>query len=86
MTPYGIAALIVVLSNSHDTGREVAILAILLGVMLLNLVAMLYARQVMGGVTLMALQILGAVLGVLQIALAVEMILRALREMNLLHG
>ena len=86
VTPYGIAALIVVLSNSHDTGREAAILAILLGVMLLNLIAMLFARKVMGGITLMALQILGAVLGVLQIALAVEMILRALREMNLVQG
>lgn len=86
VTPYGIAALIVVLANSHTAGREAAILAILLSVMVLNLLAMLFARKVMGGITLMALQILGAVLGVLQIALAIEMILRALREMNLLQG
>jgi small neutral amino acid transporter SnatA (MarC family) len=34
----------------------------------------------------MVLQILGAVLGVLQVALAVEMILRALLELGVLRG
>ena len=76
VTPYGIAALIVVLANSPDAARTARVLAILLGVMVLNLLAMLYARRIMGGVTVMILQILGAVLGVLQIALAIEMILR----------
>ena len=52
--------------------------------MVLNLLAMLYARQLMGGVTAMVLQVLGAVLGVLQVALAVEMILRGLRELGVL--
>jgi hypothetical protein len=37
--------------------------------MVLNLLAMLYSRRLMGGATVMALQILGAVLGVLQVAL-----------------
>ena len=54
--------------------------------MVLNLLAMLYARRIMGGITVMVLQIAGAVLGVLQVALAVDMILRALRELNVLHG
>lgn len=84
VTPYGIAALIVVLANSPDIGRTAAVLVILLVVMVLNLLAMLYARRIMGGVMVMALQIAGAVLGVLQVALAVEMILRALRELNVL--
>jgi multiple antibiotic resistance protein len=86
VTPYGIAALIVVLANSRDAGRTAGILAILLTVMVLNLLAMLYARRIMGGVTVMVLQIVGAVLGVLQVALAVEMILRALRELGVLSG
>jgi hypothetical protein len=34
----------------------------------------------------LVLQILGAVLGVLQVGLAVEMSLRALYQMKLLHG
>ncbi|MGH8698096.1 MAG: MarC family protein [Burkholderiales bacterium] len=86
VTPYGIAALIVVLANSPDAARTAGILAILLAVMVLNLLAMLYARRIMGGVTVMVLQILGAVLGVLQVALAIEMILRALRELGVLDG
>ena len=40
----------------------------------------------MGGLTVMILQIFGAVLGVLQVALAIEMILLALRQMNIIKG
>jgi multiple antibiotic resistance protein len=86
VTPYGIAALIVLLANSHDAPRTASILAILIGVMLLNLLAMLYSRRLMGGVTAMVLQVLGAVLGVLQVALAVEMILRGLYALGVLNG
>jgi multiple antibiotic resistance protein len=86
VTPYGIAALIVVLANSRDAERTGTILAVLLAVMVLNLLTMLYTRRIMGGVTVMVLQIIGAVLGVLQVALAIDMILRALRELGLLHG
>ena len=84
VTPYGIAALIVLLTNSHDPARTASILAMLIGVMVLNLLAMLYARRMMGGVTAMVLQVLGAVLGVLQVALAIDMILRALHELAVL--
>ena len=84
VTPYGIAALITVLTNSREAERTGAVLAILLAVMVLNLLAMLYGRRIMGGVTIMVLQIVGAVLGVLQVALAVDMILRALRELGVL--
>ena len=86
VTPYGIAALIVVLTNSRDAERTGAILALLLAVMVLNLLTMLYGRRIMGGVTVMVLQVIGAVLGVLQVAIAVDMILRALRELGVLHG
>jgi len=84
VTPYGIAALIVLLANSHDATRTQSIVGILVGVMVLNLLAMLFARKIMGGLTLIGLQILGAVLGVLQVALAMEMILRALGDLNVL--
>lgn len=86
VTPYGVAALIVLLASSHDAARTAHILAILVGVMALNLLAMLFARRIMGGATVVVLQILGAVLGVLQVALAVELILRALRQLRVLHG
>jgi multiple antibiotic resistance protein len=84
VTPYGIAALIALLANSHDGGRTGSIVALLVGVMVLNLLAMLYARKIMAGMTLIGLQILGAVLGVLQVALAVEMILRALGDLDII--
>lgn len=84
VTPYGIAALIALLVNSPDAARTAGIVAILVGVMALNLLAMLYARRIMGGITVLALHIFGAVLGVLQTALAVQIILRGLLDLGLL--
>jgi len=84
VTPYGIAALIALLVNSPDAPRTASILAILIGVMVVNLLAMLYARRILGGVIVLALVIVGAVLGVLQVALAVQMILRGLRDLGVL--
>ena len=86
VTPYGIAALIVLLANSHDFARTTSILAILIGVMVLNLLALLYVRRIMAGMMIIVLQILGAVLGVLQIALAVQMIVRGLQGLGILHA
>jgi multiple antibiotic resistance protein len=85
VTPYGIAAVIALLVNSPDAARTSAVLAILIAVMMLNLLAMLYARRLMGGAfVLLALQILGAILGVLQVALAVQIILRGLKDLGVL--
>ena len=84
VTPYGIAAVIALLVNSPDAARTVAILAILIVVKVLNLLGMLYARRLMGGVALLAMQIFGAVLAVLQVALAVQMILRGLLDLGVL--
>jgi multiple antibiotic resistance protein len=86
VTPYGIAALIVLLANSDDTTRTAGIVAIAIVVMILDLLAMLYARRIMAGPTVVALQTLGAILGVLQVGLAVEMALRALRALGVLEG
>jgi multiple antibiotic resistance protein len=83
-TPYGIAAVIALLANSPDAARTASIIAILIVVMLANLLAMLYVRRIMGGVTVLILQILGAVLGVLQVALAVQIMIRGLRMLGVL--
>ena len=82
VTPYGIAALIALLVNSPDAARTAAILAILAGIMVLNLLAMLYVRRILAGVAILILQIVGAVLGVLQVALAVQFILRGLYDLG----
>jgi multiple antibiotic resistance protein len=83
-TPYGIAAVIALLVNSPDAARTGAIFAILIAVMVLNLLSMLYARRIMAGPMILALQIFGAVLGVLQVALAVQFILRGLYDLGVL--
>ena len=86
VTPYGIAAFIVLLANSHDAARTQGVLAMLGLVMGLNLLAMLLARLIMRGLGVVVLQLLGAVLGVLQVALAVNMILRALHDLRVIDG
>jgi multiple antibiotic resistance protein len=87
VTPYGTASLIVLLTHSHrDVERTATIFAILTGVMVLNLLAMLYARRMLGGLTAIVLEILGAVLGVLQVALAVTIILHALHDLGVING
>ena len=47
-------------------------IVILIAVMVLNLLAMLYARRIMAGAMILVLQIFGAVLGVLQVALSIR--------------
>ena len=71
LTPYGIAALILLLSLSTDITRTLWIVAIMVGVMLLNLLAMIYVRAILPRFGLF-LRILGAILGVLQVALALQ--------------
>jgi multiple antibiotic resistance protein len=83
VTPYGVAALVAVLSASQETWRTQMILGIAAGIMVLNLLAMLSARAVMHGMFAMVLRVVGAVLGVLQVALAVELVIRGLQELEI---
>jgi multiple antibiotic resistance protein len=82
VTPYGIAALIALLAAASDMVRQETIWAILVAVMVLNLIAMLAARAVMHGLVVLGMRLLGAVLGVLQVALAVQIMLRGLHEIG----
>jgi multiple antibiotic resistance protein len=84
VTPYGIAAVIALFVNSPDAARTGAIVAILVAVMVLNLLAMLYARRIIAGIFILVLQIFASVLGVLQVALAVQMVLRGLKDLGVL--
>ena len=83
VTPYGIAGLIVLLAATADTVREEMIFGILLGVMVLNLLAMLFARAIVQGALLLALRLLGAVLGVMQVALAMQIMLQGLESLGI---
>lgn len=84
LTPFGIAAVIVLLALSTESGRTGIIIGMVVAVMLLNLIAMLFARKILVGVTIVVLQILGAVLGILQAGLAVQIILRGLRDLKII--
>jgi multiple antibiotic resistance protein len=75
ITPYGIATLIVLLAESGSATRTETILGILVAVMCLNLLAMLFGRRILLGPVLLVLQVLGAVLAVLQVALAIHFML-----------
>jgi len=84
VSPYGIAALIALLASTDDPAMIRATYLILITVMVLNLLAMLYVRNIMRGLTLLVLQVIGSVLGVLQVALAVQIIIRGLRGLDVI--
>jgi len=86
LTPYGIAAVIVLLAANREVERIGLIVGLLVLVMVLNLLAMLYARRILTGVTIIILQILGAILGVLQVGLAIEFMVFGLRGLGVLEG
>ncbi len=83
VTPYGIASLVVFLEVAPDTRAQLAIGAVLLAIMLLNLVTMLLATRFMGLMNLM-LPILGAILGVVQVALGLQIIYNSLKALGVL--
>jgi multiple antibiotic resistance protein len=80
VTPYGIAALIIFITISSNWQGKLAIGVILLGIMLLDLIAMLLARHILRLLGVF-LQILGAVLGIIQVALGLQIILTSLQKL-----
>ena len=83
VTPYGIAALVVFLALAQDFQDRVIIGIIVVIIMLLNLVVMLITKHIMplAGVFLL---ILGAVLGIVQVALGLQIINNSLRALGIL--
>jgi multiple antibiotic resistance protein len=86
LTPYGIATVIVLLAASRDAQRTAMIVALVVAVMALNLIAMLYARRIRVGLATLVLQVLGAVLEVLQVALAIQFILVGFRLLGVISA
>jgi multiple antibiotic resistance protein len=73
VTPYGIAAVIVFLAFCPDLQSKLTLGAIVLGIMILNLVAMLVTRFIYKPLAVF-LAVLGAVLGIVQVALGLLII------------
>ncbi len=74
VTPAGIAAVIIFVTLSPDPAGKLTIGLLLLAILILDLIAMLYARAILKWLAL-PLYILGVVLGVIQVALGLNIIL-----------
>jgi len=83
LTPYGIATVILLLSLSVHGERTLLLVAVVLAIMLLNLLAMVYSQAIVRNFGL-PLSILGAILGVLQVALALQIMVVGLRGLGAL--
>lgn len=83
VTPYGVAAVIICVALTPDVLAKGEIFAALFGLMLLNLVAMLYAKVILKYAA-MPLQLIGTVLGVIQVALGLQIIVAGIRNLDIL--
>jgi multiple antibiotic resistance protein len=83
VTPYGIAAVVVLMAVAPDTQARWVVGGIVVAIMLANLVIMMLARKILP-VMGIVLPILGAVLGVVQVALGLQIINNALTTMGVL--
>ena len=84
VTPYGIAAVIVFVAISPDLNSKLIVGAIILGIMALNLIFMLINRYI-SKVLAVALPVLGAILGVVQVALGLMIVYNALNKLIIVH-
>jgi multiple antibiotic resistance protein len=84
LTPYGIAAVIALLARSDSNTRTVSILVMLVLIMVINFLAMLFARRILVGIVPVLLQLLGAVMAILQLALSIQFILWGLYGLHIL--
>jgi multiple antibiotic resistance protein len=80
VTPFGIAVLVVALRLRPGNVAVAQILGLTAVVLVLDLLAMLYADRILKApFVASSLNIVGAIMGVLQVALGVEVMLKALR-------
>jgi multiple antibiotic resistance protein len=86
LTAPGIAAIAVIVSlNKHDLASAAIVIVILLGVMVLNLLTLWNNETILKHGLAAILPVVGWVLAVLQAALAVQMIIHALRVLEVIH-
>lgn len=83
-SPHAIGVLIIFVAYFPSLSGKAIILAVAFGVLGLNFLAMLNAERFMTHVGITPLRVLGAVFGVLQVALAIEMIISGVSQSKLL--
>lgn len=85
ITPVGVVAILLIMSLTVGSPHVISgIFLLLLFVMALNLAAMVWARPIMRYVKLPVLQIVGWVMQILMSALAVQVVLVAMRQLKAL--
>jgi multiple antibiotic resistance protein len=79
LTPYGLAVVITLAALVRELeGSPATLIAILLVIMVLNLLAMLFARPILAVIRPRVLQMLGLILGIIQLALGIGLLFTAL--------
>lgn len=73
VTPYGVAAVIVFNAISPDIQGKLTVGGLIVGIMTLNLMVMLFARRLFKPLAI-TLAILGAILGIIQVAIGANII------------
>lgn len=79
VTPYGMAGVIALVTVADDTKRVNTILGIVMVMMVLDLVFMIFARPILKTLGL-PFRLFGAVLGIIMLALSVELMIDGLRR------
>jgi multiple antibiotic resistance protein len=79
LPPFGVGVLILFAAYFPNTQDQLKMVGLSLALLAVDLVAMRYAQQILRAIGSHTLQLLGAVFGVAQLALAVEMILWGLK-------
>jgi multiple antibiotic resistance protein len=74
VSPVVVAILVIFTTSFPASGQRLAILGVALAIMALNVLAMLGARAIMHRIGMAPLLLLGAVFGVLQVALGIEIL------------
>lgn len=77
LPPFAVGVLVLFAAYEPTTTMKLWVIGAVFALMLLNVVSMIFARQLMRWIGGTTFQVLGAVFGVLQIALAIEMLLWA---------
>ena len=86
LTAPGIAAIAaIIVLNKHDLGQQAIVVILLLVVMVLNLLTLWNTEAILKRGVAGVLPVVGWVLAVLQAALAVQIIIHALRVLEVLH-
>lgn len=80
--PFAVGVLILFAAHFPDLESQLKMVGLAFGILAADLIGMRYAQQILRVIGMSTLQILGAIFGVLQLALALQMILWAVQSLR----